>query len=136
MYADFKDFAFYRVEVERAHLVAGFGRIHWIEGAALLDNAGDARELTAREADIVAHMNEDHADAVALYAARLLGLPPAGEGQRWVLTGVDPDGCDLRLLGLNAGGRIGRLPFATRVTTADQARIELVKLVKQARSTA
>lgn len=27
MYVDFDDFAFYRVEVESAHLVAGFGRI-------------------------------------------------------------------------------------------------------------
>jgi putative heme iron utilization protein len=35
-YADFNDFRFYRVALERAHLVAGFGRIRWIEGAALL----------------------------------------------------------------------------------------------------
>lgn len=30
MYAAFKDFAMYRLDVERAHLVAGFGRIEWI----------------------------------------------------------------------------------------------------------
>ena len=32
MYADFRDFNFYRLAVERAHLVAGFGRIHWLDG--------------------------------------------------------------------------------------------------------
>ncbi len=32
-YADFGDFAFYGIIVERAHLVAGFGRIDWISGA-------------------------------------------------------------------------------------------------------
>ena len=35
-YADFGDFAFYRVAPESGHLVAGFGRIHAIAGAALL----------------------------------------------------------------------------------------------------
>ncbi len=34
-YADFGDFRFYRVAVERAHLVAGFGRIHAIAAADL-----------------------------------------------------------------------------------------------------
>ncbi|HYL49416.1 MAG TPA: pyridoxamine 5'-phosphate oxidase family protein [Stellaceae bacterium] len=31
-YATFKDFALYRLAVERIHLVAGFGRIDWISG--------------------------------------------------------------------------------------------------------
>ena len=35
-YADFGDFAFYRIAVGSAHLVAGFGNIHAIAGAALL----------------------------------------------------------------------------------------------------
>jgi putative heme iron utilization protein len=35
-YESFSDFHLYRVEPARAQLVAGFGRIDWIEGAALL----------------------------------------------------------------------------------------------------
>jgi putative heme iron utilization protein len=35
LYADFGDFAFYRLKIEKLHLVAGFGRIHWIEAGAL-----------------------------------------------------------------------------------------------------
>ncbi|MEJ1995565.1 MAG: pyridoxamine 5'-phosphate oxidase family protein [Limibacillus sp.] len=35
LYADFGDFAFWRFETEKAHLVAGFGRIHWLERAEL-----------------------------------------------------------------------------------------------------
>jgi putative heme iron utilization protein len=34
-YATFRDFNLYRMTVERAHLVAGFGRIQWIEAGAL-----------------------------------------------------------------------------------------------------
>lgn len=37
-YADFSDFHFYRMTVESAHLVAGFGRIHWLMGT---DITGD-----------------------------------------------------------------------------------------------
>jgi hypothetical protein len=36
MYAGFGDFRLYRMAIARAHVVAGFGRIRWIEAAALL----------------------------------------------------------------------------------------------------
>jgi hypothetical protein len=36
VYAGFGDFRLYRVSVARAHVVAGFGRIRWIEPSALL----------------------------------------------------------------------------------------------------
>ena len=125
-YAGFKDFNVYRVRVERAHLVGGFGRIHWIDGAEVLGAVADA--LAAREADIVGHMNDDHPDAVRLYATRLLGLP-GDDG--WVMTGVDPEGADLR-----AGGRTARLEFDRAVSDAEGARVELVRLVKRARAAA
>lgn len=34
-YADFTDFSFYRMNIDEAHLVAGFGRIASLEGSAL-----------------------------------------------------------------------------------------------------
>jgi heme iron utilization protein len=123
MYADFKDFNFYRLTVERAHLVAGFGRIHWLEASALL--VEPAPVLIARETDIVLHMNDEHPDAIDACAQGLLGL--AGEG--WRLTGVDPEGCDLR-----RGYRVARLRFAGRVADAEGARAELVRMVKAARA--
>ena len=124
MYADFGDFAFWRVEVSRAHLVAGFGRIHWIDGRDLLLDMTGAEALAATERDIVAHMNDDHADAIQLYATRLLGR--SGEG--WRMTGLDPEGLDLR-----RAGEVARLPFDRRVTDAESARAELVRLAKRAR---
>lgn len=125
MYAGFGDFAVWRMIVERAHIVAGFGRIHWVDGGKVL---GDTRPaLAEREAEVVAHMNEDHADAVALYANVLLGL----DGDDWVMTGVDAEGADLR-----SGGRVARLPFDNPIEDADGARVELVRLVKRARAVA
>jgi len=125
IYAGFKDFAVWRMTVERAHLVAGFGAIHWLDGAAVLGEPAPA--LAAREADVVDHMNEDHADAVALYARVLLGL----DGDGWAMTGVDREGADLRL-----GGRVARIAFDNPVEDADGARVELVRLVKRARTMA
>ena len=123
-YADFKDFAVYRVAVERGHLVAGFGRIHWIEAGDLLDQAPPA--LAEAEPGIVAHMNDDHGEALDLYARVLLGRDGAG----WRMTGIDPEGCDLR-----RGGAVARLDFPARVTDAAQARAALVELARRARGT-
>jgi len=124
-YADFADFNFYRVAVIRAHLVAGFGEIHWIGSDALLFDTQGSAALGEAEADIVAHMNRDHADAIDLYARNLLGL----DGDGWRLTGVDPEGADLRL-----GGRVARVGFDKPVADAEGARAELVRLVKRARA--
>jgi heme iron utilization protein len=123
-YAGFADFNLYRIAIERAHLVQGFGRIHWIDGTLVRLPCPPGLPLAAQEADVVAHMNDDHADAVQLYATRLLGQPEAD----WRLTGIDPEGADLA-----AGKRRARLWFDKAVEDAETARVELVRLVKRAR---
>lgn len=124
LYIDFKDFAFYSVAVERAHLVAGFGRIEWIGGADLLYDTAGAGELAAAEERIIAHMNDDHGEALDSCAGTLLGL--SGEG--WRMTGIDPEGCDLR-----RGGAVGRLDFPGSVGNAGDARAALVRLAELSR---
>ena len=122
-YGGFADFHLYRIVVERAHLVAGFGRINWIAADDLLPPGLAA--LAAVEDEIVRHMNEDHAEAVALYARVLLGRP--GEG--WRLTGVDAEGIDLR-----SAGAVARLDFPAPVGDAAAARAALVRLAEAARA--
>jgi len=123
LYSGFADFRLYRVAVERGHLVAGFGRIHWIDGDDLLFGA-DAAALAAAEPEILRHMNEDHADAVADYARGLLGRA----GTDWRMTGIDPEGVDLR-----CDGETGRLDFNAPVLTLAAARAALVELAEKAR---
>lgn len=126
-YADFGDFQLYRVEVERGHLIAGFGRIDWIAGADLLF-APDAGTLAAAEPAILKHMNEDHSDAITQYAHRLLGRSGTG----WRMTGIDPEGIDLR-----CDGETARVDFATPVAVPvlnpEAARAALVQLAGVAR---
>jgi len=125
LYAGFKDFAFYRVAPERGHLVAGFGRIDRVAAADLVLPEAEARAAAALEASVLEHMNADHADAVRLYAERLLGAP--GEGA--VLVGFDAEGCDVR-----AGTRLLRLPFPERAADAAAARRILADLARKARA--
>jgi heme oxygenase (biliverdin-IX-beta and delta-forming) len=126
-YADFPDFSFYAFDITSAHFIGGFGRIVDLKRDDLLIDVSGAEALIEREADITGHMNEDHADAIELYATRLLGASPGA----WNMSGIDPEGCDLVL-----GARALRLPFETRVTNGEEARKELVRLVGAARSNA
>jgi hypothetical protein len=124
MYAGFADFRFYRVALERAHLVGGFGKIRWLTPAELMP-AAPAPALVEGEAGIVAHMNDDHADAIDLYASKLLALPGTG----WRMTGIDGEGIDLR-----REGAIARVAFAAPVSGTDEARKALIALVAKARA--
>jgi putative heme iron utilization protein len=124
-YAQFTDFAFWRMEVAGAHLVAGFGRIVGLAPANLANNVDDAGALIAAEEGALAHMNEDHQDTIELYATRLLGDVPGA----WRMVGIDPAGCELLL-----GRTVRRLDFPHRVTTPDALRKTLVDLAEKARS--
>ena len=125
LYAGFADFSFWRLAVVSAHLNAGFARAADLKAADVMTDLAGAENLIETEESAVAHMNEDHADAVRLYATKLLGA----EDGAWRLTGLDPEGLDLAL-----GESTLRLPFPARVTTAGDLRAMVVGLAKEARA--
>jgi heme iron utilization protein len=123
-FASFGDFGFYRMRLDRVHLVAGFGRIVDLNPKEVLTDLTGAKMLLEAEAEAVTHMNEDHKDALRVYATKLLGAP---DGE-WRATGCDPEGLDLRL------GRTGlRLSFPHRVDGPGPLRAVLKQLTEQAR---
>lgn len=133
-WAGLPDFALLRVVPESGHLVAGFARTHRLAGPDLLVDAAAAAAMRAAEADILAHMNEDHAEAVALYATALLGA----RGKGWRMTGIDPEGCDLRRppgRGTADDRHVARLAFPDPVDGPDAARRTLATLARRARET-
>jgi heme iron utilization protein len=125
LYAGFADFAFWRLDVVSAHLNGGFARAADLKAADVITNISDAADLIDAEDGAIAHMNEDHAQAVRLYATKLLGA----EDGHWRLTGLDPDGLDLAL-----GDLTLRLPFPERITTAQALRKTVVDLAARARA--
>jgi putative heme iron utilization protein len=125
LYVGFGDFSFWRLAAVSAHLNGGFARAADLKAADVMTDIAGAANLIEAEAGAVAHMNTDHADAVQLYATKLLG---ADDGV-WRLTGLDPEGLDLAL-----SEQTLRLPFPERVVTAEQLRRMVVDLVKTARA--
>ncbi|WP_315715324.1 MULTISPECIES: HugZ family protein [unclassified Bradyrhizobium] len=124
-YADFADFSFFVIRPSGAHLVAGFGRIVDLKPEQFLTDISDADELILAEQGAVDHMNEDHREALALYATKLLGA----EAAEWRCSGCDPEGLDLM-----ADGKTLRLEFPEHVTTPGALRKMLVRLADEARA--
>lgn len=125
LYADFPDFAFFRLAVESGHLNGGFARAATLDAADLLTDCTGAEALLAAEPGALAHLNADHADALVLYATVLAGAAPAD----WRATGLDPDGLDLA-----AGDATARLAFPEPVRDPGSLRRVLVDLAAQARA--
>lgn len=124
VYADFQDFAFYKLVPGHAHFIGGFGRIVELDASEFLIDVRSSAPLIEAEPEIVAHMNRDHAEAVALYATALLGEQPGC----WRMTGIDPAGADL------LDGRCARrLNFENMLATAGDARRALADLAGAAR---
>jgi putative heme iron utilization protein len=126
-FVDFKDFSFFRIHPSGAHLVAGFGRIIDLKPGQFLTDVSDAASLLEAEPGAVEHMNEDHREAMNLYATKLLGA----ESADWRCIGCDPEGLDIQ-----AGTIALRLEFPARVTTAGDLRKMLVRLAEEARAKA
>ena len=124
-FVNFKDFLFFRIRPSGMHLVAGFGRIIDLKPEQFLTDISDAGALLEAEQGAVENMNEDHRDAMSLYATKLLGA----EAADWSCTGCDPDGMDMQ-----ADGKTLRLDFPERVTSGTELRKMLVKLVGEARA--
>jgi len=124
-FAGFTDFAVYALKVRRAHYIGGFGRILDLSPAWLSTPTEAAGELLAAEADILAHMNGEHGDAIRLYATKL-ARQAAGP---WRMVGIDPDGADLLHRTIAA-----RIEFPRPACSPAQARTLLAALARQARA--
>ncbi len=117
LYAGFGDFALYRVAVERAHLVAGFGRIHWIPGDAL--QTPPAPALAQAEQALLDEIDSRTAAGLAAGA----DIASSKAANEWRVTGIDPLGLDLR-----RGGLVLRRCFTAPATTPEAARNAIADL--------
>lgn len=125
-WADFEDFAFWRLEVSEVYFVGGFAAMGWVDAAdyraARPDPLGDAAQ------EIMDHMNRDHPGALLEYARFFAGA----EADEAAMAGVDRLGFKLRL---KQGARRWsvRIPFPREVTTTGDSRAVLIDMLRQAR---
>jgi putative heme iron utilization protein len=122
LYADFPDFSFWRLSPSAIHGVAGFGRIETLTPDEVFPSA---EEMTALEMPAIEHMNHDHAEAIHLYATKVLKAQPG----HWRILAIDPDGADLGLAEQSL-----RMEFHTPVFTANALRKKFAELAYEART--
>ncbi len=127
-YADFGDFAFWRITVERIRYIGGFGRMSWVEGDAWRSATADP--LDEHAAGIVAHMNDEHADAMR---TMVQAFSTAGAVTDVVMTGIDRYGFEMSVA-VGDGRRPVRVAFDAEVQSPVDARTAIVSLVKRARA--
>ncbi|MEO1747942.1 MAG: DUF2470 domain-containing protein [Pseudomonadota bacterium] len=119
LYVDFGDFSFFRLTMIGASLNGGFGKAYALKEGDL-SIQGDWEGLQTLEAGAVEHMNDDHADAIALYAAE--------PSLKWKLATIDPEG-----MTLVAGDRTKRVWYPQPLERAAQLRKVLATMAKDAR---
>jgi putative heme iron utilization protein len=120
LYADFGDFATWRIKPVAGLLVGGFARAFRLKAGELAPDPDAVAAILGSEAGILAHCNRDHADALALIA----GKPGA-----WRMVTADVDGFDLAL-----EEHVIRIAWSAPVKDAGDVRRELVQMTQGARA--
>ena len=119
------NFFFWKMNViEKVRYIAGFGKICWIDGKDVLAEISDSEIENVKEGSIE-HMNDDHEDAMITICEGLHNFKPKS----------------VKMINLDSGGIMMHsqepehfvyTSFGKRIK-ADDLRVEIVKLVKDAR---
>ena len=112
-YVDFGDFAFWKLEVESIRYIGGYGRMSWVDAADW--HAAEPDPLAAAADGVIAHMNNDHADAMVLYCK---AFSKATDINAASMTGVDRYGFEVSAVTAE-GPRPVRLAFPAPVRTPE-----------------
>ena len=127
-WVDFDDFAFFAMTVVDVYYVAGFGAMGWVDASEYGRAAPDP--LVDVEGAIVAHMNADHAEALALYCRHFAGMAADSA----TMTAVDRMGFRLRARSGESMHGV-RINFPREVRSSDEARQALIAMLREARAT-
>lgn len=127
-YIDYKDFGFWRLLVDAVRYIGGYGRMSWVEPTDWTGSTPD--EVAPHARAIIDHMNADHADALVAYCR---AFSKAKDTTAATMTGVDRYGFEMSA-NTARGPRPIRLSFSEPISSPDQARREMVALVKRARA--
>ena len=127
-YAGFRDFAFWKLRVDHVRYIGGYGRMSWVSESDW--RVAEPDPLAPSAAGMIAHMNADHADAMALYCKAFSRATEIGAA---TMTGVDRYGFEMSAM-TPKGPRPVRVAFEKPVSTPEEVRAALIAMVKDARS--
>jgi putative heme iron utilization protein len=124
-YIDFSDFSLWVLRVDRVRWVGGYGRM---DSATADDYAAAAPDpVRPNAAGAVAHLNDDHADALLNMARALGGYPDATTA---TCTDADRYGLDLRVQ-TPRGMAYTRVGYADRIDEIGELRMATVELARR-----
>jgi len=126
-FMDYGDFTIYVLRIERVRWVGGFGRMDSTDAAAYHEAQPDPVAAAAPYA--VAHLNEDHEDALLDMAKALAGYTDASAAR---CTGADRYGLDL-VVHTPRGRAQTRVGFAEPITVSNGLRSATVELARRSR---
>ena len=127
MYADFNDFTFWILEVDRVRWVGGYGRMDSATGESYAE--AEADPVQPQAADAVAHLNLDHPDALLIMAQAFGEYPDATEAK---CTRADRYGLDLALVTPD-GKKATRVSFTESINSPGGLRAATVDLARRSR---
>ena len=123
-YAGLGDFRLWRVAPQGGLYIGGFASATRLRQADLAWDPAAVQAVAAAEADVLAHVNNDHPDALdAIAKAR------GGVGAGWRMAACDVDGCDLA-----QDETTLRVAWPSPVADASGIRTALVQLARAARN--
>jgi putative heme iron utilization protein len=127
VFAEFGDVTLWTLEIDRVRWVGGYGTMG---NASVDDYVAATPDPTAEQAaHAVQHLNDDHADALALIAQQLGGYPDATRVQ---CTSIDRHGVDLAVFTPRGVAPI-RVGFAEPASEPNGLRAATVELTRRAR---
>jgi putative heme iron utilization protein len=126
-YIDYTDFSLWVLRVQRVRWVGGYGRMDSTSGADYA--AADPDPVAPHATGAIAHLNADHADALAAMARTLGGYPDTISA---TCTGADRYGLDLRL-STERGLAYTRIGYAAPIDSIGELRSAAVELTRRAR---
>jgi len=126
LYANFKDMNFYKMDIKSAHLIGGFAQVKWFTSEDIL--CKNILNFKESEEDIINHMNSSHKTSIKLYINNLMQSEISSTQRKgdWNITGIDPDGFDMRKKQITA-----RYFFDREVSNAKKLRGVFVNLHKK-----
>lgn len=129
-YFEAHDFSLFQIKVEQVRFIGGFGEIYWLDGREIVDSAANSAidPLAPRSEMICDHMNEDHADALLLYAAAFADT----KAEAAKMIHVDGGGFDMVAV-VGGSSKHIRIDFPQPVTDSEQVRAVMVEMVRRAR---
>ena len=119
------DFAIWRLDVEHVRVIAGFGKIAWVDAASVMRDPL-AAGLVEAAPGAVAHMNTDHAESMREMCTGLAGFTPA----RAEAVAIDRTGMLVRC---TEPDRLAHFSFGREIN-ASELRGAVVELVRRART--